>query len=114
MFNDKPEKEELEYEMTISSRGKEEIVIKKDDLEKLKEADKTTSITISMAMILSLELNISDDIVINDTFGVFGAGIEDDLLGRSKVGEKSDYEEYTKLIKGIYLDYIVDNQNILS
>lgn len=111
MFNDKPEKEELEYEMTISSRGKEEIVIKKDDLEKLKEADKTTSITISMAMILSLELNISDDIVINDTFGVFGAGIEDDLLGRSKAGEKSDYEEYTKLIKGIYLDYIVDNQN---
>jgi hypothetical protein len=110
ILNVKPESLVFDYSLAMAgSDGAETITITKDDIEGLKNSGNSTSIKISIAMILGLKLQITDDIHIENVFESFGVEMEDDLLGRESADEESDFEEYADLVKNIKLEYLLQN-----
>jgi len=115
IINEKPENLGFDYSLVMASGdGDSTITIKKSDVDTLQESGYSTSIKMSLAMILALKLEVIDDINVNDVFSSFGIEMEDDLLGRNSAEETSDFEEYADMVKGIYLQYLFQNNIGLS
>jgi len=110
MLNDKPDVVKFKYNLDIGGEEKE-LRVKREDVEKMKKAGHTTSIKASILLILSLRFYISDDIVIDDVMGMFGAPIENDLLGRESAGDEASSKEYADLVKAVRLEYLFKNNS---
>ncbi|MGI5070603.1 hypothetical protein HRO26_05595 [Treponema pectinovorum] len=101
----------LKYNLGIQTSETGSTVIRKADVESLKNLGQDTSIKVSIAMIFALKLNVTNAIRIDDTFSAFGLELKDDLLGRNDENDVSDFKEFADLVKEVKLKYLFKNNS---
>lgn len=104
----------LKYSLGVATSDTGGVVIKREDVDSLKTAGKETDIKVNIAMILSLKLNITDKIVIEDTFSAFGLETKDDLFGRESADDETNLKKMTDFVKEVRLKYLFKNNSGFS
>ncbi len=120
MLNAHPANETMNYSFTLGSQGSSDLIIDKEDIDAIKaqsQTEGTVSIKASIAMIIALKLDITDDIAVNDmleTFGYKEEGTNDDFLQRDSAEDGEDFKKFVDLVKEIRMDYNFKNNTGLS
>ena len=129
LINDKPDDLVVDYNLRLSSGSEEYIELDGDVVNALK--DSNSSISISIALIVPLQLKLKDvadipekgnrdnTITIEDAMSLTKSDDDDsepdkDLLDRDNAEDSEDWVKYAEALKKFELVYTVDNNIILN
>ena len=113
LINQKPNGLIFDCNLTLSSASGSEITLYKEQFDTFESASdqvQSTAIKISLAILLPLKLHVTDDIVIDDVMAFLGQSLDKDVLDRSDADDKSDFKDYTDLIRFVQCTYDLTNR----
>lgn len=116
MVNSQVEDSKLVYDLTLASDNSGQITLTKDAVDSLSgiNSESTPSIQVIISLLVPINIEITDDIIIEDVLSMAGIEIEEDLLNRDGIEDSSDIKEFTDVIKKIYCKYSISNSTGLN
>jgi hypothetical protein len=115
VFNAKPDNLGLYYDITLQNGSSGELTLTKTQVDALKSSTGTTAISISVAIVLPLSVDIvNDGIQIDNVLSLAGNEITEDMLNRDSATDSSDWKTYSDLVESITLTYKAINSTGLD
>lgn len=115
IINAKPDNLGLYYDITLQNGSSGELTLTKTQVDALKSSTGTTAISISVAIVLPLSVDIvNDGIQIDNVLSLAGNEITEDMLNRDSATDSSDWKTYSDLVESITLTYKAINSTGLD
>ena len=120
IFNDQPSSLTVSYNLTLTSCSDSIITLTESELAAM---DTSASISISVAMIVPIQISFHDisdgtsdsSVTISDVLEFLrGSSSDEDLLKRDSADSTKDFEKYCDAIKSMTMNYTVGNNALLN